>query len=119
MSKGSFIYLVLVNTTSISCFFKFLYSFFVFSKAFTSTEVNTGFCKYISGMNLSPKKTSLLFHPFYTFKTKEDGQGVKMSFFFIYRSNHSFMIYLETFCITMKLEDKFIIFSRHFSKHFY
>ena len=72
MLKVNFVQFISVNTSGISCFFKLLYSFFVFSKLPTSAR-----CNFQAALNTFQAwiyflliKTCLLFHSFYIFKTK-------------------------------------------------
>ena len=62
MLKTSLIKFIFVNIACISCFFKFLNSFFVFSKwnGPQALYINPGCFKCISGINLSPANKNLL-----------------------------------------------------------
>ena len=64
MEKAGFIYFILINVSSISNSFKFLCSFFVFSKWFLVNSkfflyVNPRCLKCISGRNLTPANKNL------------------------------------------------------------
>ena len=63
MLKVGFILFVLVNISWISCFFRFLYSFFVFSKWFWSNVCKSKLSLYFSPANKSFFIVSFVFAP--------------------------------------------------------